>query len=173
MKKPKRTSAAVVKEQRAIQKVMDTADQKQGSANSKNRQTVQMEQYAQPGNSLPQQHLLKPGSENELRPAPRFLAQGYLGSNKLKDKVALITGGDSGIGRAVAILFAREGAHIALAYLCEHEDARETKRHIKKEGSKCLLIPGDIRTPEYCRHAVQRSIKKFGHIDILVNNAAF
>src|SRR5262249_52109501 len=93
---------------------------------------------------------------------------------KLADQVALITGGDSGIGRAVAVIYAREGADVAIVYLPEEQsDADEAKRAVEKEGRKCLLLPGDIRDPKFCRQAVERTIKEFGKLDILVNNAAF
>ena len=97
----------------------------------------------------------------------------YKGSEKLLDKVALITGGDSGIGRSVAVLFAREGADIALAYLDEHEDAEETKQAVEQEGRRCILLPGDVADPEFCKDAVERTVDEFGRLDVLVNNAAF
>jgi NAD(P)-dependent dehydrogenase (short-subunit alcohol dehydrogenase family) len=97
----------------------------------------------------------------------------YKGSDKLAEKVALITGADSGIGRAVAVLFAREGADVAVAYLNEHEDAEETKRAVENEGRRCILIPGDVSDPKYCKQAVARTVKELGQLDILVNNAAF
>src|SRR5213078_619404 len=99
---------------------------------------------------LPKQHLAKPGQEAELELAPMYDAPHYKGSDKLKDKVALITGADSGIGRAVAVLYAREGADIAVAYLNEHEDAEETKRAVEKEGRRCILISGDVSDSECC-----------------------
>jgi NAD(P)-dependent dehydrogenase (short-subunit alcohol dehydrogenase family) len=97
----------------------------------------------------------------------------YKGSEKLKDKVALITGADSGIGRAVAVLYAREGADIAAAYLNEHEDAEETRKAVEAEGRRCILISGDVADPEFCKEAVARTVKQLGRLDILVNNAAF
>ena len=97
----------------------------------------------------------------------------YKGSEKLKDKVALITGANSGIGRAVAVLFAREGADIAVAYLNEHEDAAETKKAVEKEGRRCIVISGDVADREFCKEAVSRTLKEFGQLDILINNAAF
>ena len=97
----------------------------------------------------------------------------YKGSEKLLDKVALITGGDSGIGRAVAVLFAREGADVAVAYLDEHEDARETNCAVEKEGRRCLLLSGDVADSEFCMEAVEKTVDEFGKLDILVNNAAF
>jgi NAD(P)-dependent dehydrogenase (short-subunit alcohol dehydrogenase family) len=97
----------------------------------------------------------------------------YKGSDKLKDMAALITGADSGIGRAVAVLFAREGADVAVAYLNEHEDAAETKRAVEKEGRRCILLSGDVANPKFCKEAVTRTVDAFGKLDILVNNAAF
>ena len=122
---------------------------------------------------LPKQHLSKPGSEADLRPQPLYDAPYYKGSDKLEGKVALITGGDSGIGRSVAVLFAREGANIAIAYLEEHEDAEETKRAVEKEGRECIALSGDVADPQFCKHAVEQTLAQFGKLDILVNNAAF
>jgi len=122
---------------------------------------------------MPAQHIDKPGLEAELELAPRFLAPQYEGSAKLRERVALITGGDSGIGRAVAVLFAREGADIAIVYLAEHEDAAETQRRVQAEGRRCLLIAGDVKDGAFCRQAVQRTVDELGHLDVLVNNAAF
>lgn len=104
---------------------------------------------------------------------PQFMAADYLGSAKLKGQVAIITGGDSGIGRAVAVLYAREGANVAIIYLNEHEDAQETKRHVEAEGGQCFLFSGDVRDAEFCRRTVEEIHTQFGRIDILVNNAAF
>jgi NAD(P)-dependent dehydrogenase (short-subunit alcohol dehydrogenase family) len=104
---------------------------------------------------------------------PRFDAPDYKGSGKLEGKVAIITGGDSGIGRSVAVLYAREGADVAIVYLAAHEDAEETKRCVEKEGRRCLLISGDVKDSNFCRQAVERTVKELGHLDILVNNAAF
>ena len=104
---------------------------------------------------------------------PQFEAPGYRGSGKLEGMAALITGGDSGIGRAVAVLYAREGADVAIVYLSSHEDAEETRRHVEQEGQRCLLIPGDVKDARFCQQAVEQTVKGFGHLDILVNNAAF
>ena len=125
--------------------------------------------------SLPAQHLDKPGVEAELELKPRFLAPDYEGSHKLRDKVALVTGGDSGIGRAVAVLFAREGADVAVAYLGggEDEDARETQRCVEAEGRRCLLLAGDVKDSAWCRQAVEQTVDTLGGLDVLVNNAAF
>jgi NAD(P)-dependent dehydrogenase (short-subunit alcohol dehydrogenase family) len=97
----------------------------------------------------------------------------YRGSDKLRDKVALITGADSGIGRAVAVLFAREGADVAIAYLDEHDDAKATRRAVEAEGRRAILIPGDVAQPDFARSAVERTVRELGGLDILVNNAAF
>jgi NAD(P)-dependent dehydrogenase (short-subunit alcohol dehydrogenase family) len=122
---------------------------------------------------MPAQHVQKPGHEAELQLQPRFLAPDYQGSCKLQGMAALITGGDSGIGRAVAVLFAREGADVAVAYLNEHEDAEETRRCVEAEGGHCVLLPGDVKDAAYCHDAVARTLDAFGKIDVLVNNAAF
>ena len=121
---------------------------------------------------LPRQHLKKPAHESQLSLAPRFQAPDYLGSGKLANKVALVTGGDSGIGRAVAVLFAREGADVAIVYLNEHDDARTTQEAVEREGRRCVLLPGDVRQPAFCRRAVATTIKRLGALDVLVNNAA-
>jgi NAD(P)-dependent dehydrogenase (short-subunit alcohol dehydrogenase family) len=113
----------------------------------------------------------QPGRESEMTPRPDYRPK-YPGVGKLKDKVALITGGDSGIGRAVAVAMAREGARIALVYLDEHEDARETVRLVEQEGSRAISISGDIGEEALCREAVERTLAAFGRLDILVNNAA-
>lgn len=128
----------------------------------------------QPKSPMPAQHQDKPGLESKLRPRPEYEAPLYRGSGKLQNKTALITGGDSGIGRAVAVLYAREGARVAIVYLPEEErDAKETKQTVEAAGGRALLIPGDVRKAEFCRRAVELTVKEFGGLDILVNNAAF
>ncbi|MCU1307439.1 MAG: family oxidoreductase [Acidobacteriaceae bacterium] len=123
---------------------------------------------------LPEQHQPKPGIEAEIKPRPAYEAPKYKGSEKLKDKVAIVTGGDSGIGRAVAVLYAREGADVAIVYLDEEQsDAEETQRAVEKEGRRAVLIPGDVTDPESCFDVVQQTLEEFGKIDVLVNNAAF
>lgn len=114
----------------------------------------------------------QPGSEKKMEPAPQAESPEYVGSGKLKEKVALITGGDSGIGRAVAILFAREGAAVAISYLDEHEDANETGRLVEAEGGRCLLLPGNIEDAGWCAQLVDDTVAEYGRLDILVNNAA-
>lgn len=120
----------------------------------------------------PQQQEQRPGIEAEMTPQPEFDRPEYRGSGKLTGKVALITGGDSGIGRSVAIHYAKEGADVAIVYLNEHEDARETQRLVEQQGRRCLAIAGDIGDETLCQQAVQQTIKEFGHLDILINNAA-
>ncbi|MGE8145340.1 SDR family oxidoreductase [Pseudomonas frederiksbergensis] len=114
-----------------------------------------------------------PGSQKKMDPYPDCGEQSYKGSGRLQGKIALITGGDSGIGRAVAIAFAREGADVAIAYLNEHEDAEETARWVEQAGRQCLLLPGDLAQKDQCYGIVSKTVERFGHIDVLVNNAAF
>ena len=129
---------------------------------------------AHPKPPMPKQHQDYPGIEAKVHPRPQFSAPLYKGSGKLKGKVALISGGDSGIGRAVAVLFAREGADVAIMYLPEEErDATETRAAIQAEGRRALLLPGDVVDPEYCERCVDSVVDELGAIDILVNNAAF
>jgi NAD(P)-dependent dehydrogenase (short-subunit alcohol dehydrogenase family) len=120
----------------------------------------------------PQSQSQKPGSQAKMTPKPLIDNPEYRAAGKLKDKVALITGGDSGIGASVAVLYAREGADVAIVYLNEEEDARETKQIIEKYGQKCLLISGDVGSEAFCRQAVEKVVQQFGKLDILVNNAA-
>jgi len=128
----------------------------------------------QPKAPYPKQKQPKPGIEAKMQPRPRYQAPEYKAAGKLRNKAALITGGDSGIGRAVAVLYAREGADVALVYLPEEQhDAEETCRAVQESGRRCLLIPGDVADAEFCEQAVQRCADEFGKLDILVNNAAF
>ncbi len=120
----------------------------------------------------PQHQRRQPGRQYKMRPQPKSGASDYVGCGKLRDRVALITGGDSGIGRAVAVLYAKEGADVAVVYLEEHKDARETKRLVEAQGRRCVLIAGDIGDESFCRSAVSQTKRELGRIDILVNNAA-
>jgi NAD(P)-dependent dehydrogenase (short-subunit alcohol dehydrogenase family) len=121
---------------------------------------------------FPDQKQEVPGYESEMKPKPEVIRASYKGSEKLKNKTALITGGDSGIGRSVAVHFAKEGADVAIVYLEEHEDAEETKKMVEAEGKKCLLIPGDIKDRDFCKDAVEKTVKELGKLNILINNAA-
>src|SRR5688572_8503629 len=128
----------------------------------------------EPKGAMPPQEQPKPGIESKMTPRPHYLAPLYKGAGKLQGKVALITGGDSGIGRAVAVLYARERADVAIVYLKEEQsDAEETRRAVEKEGRQCLLVPGDVTDATFCHEAVRRTVKDLGRLDILVNNAAY
>lgn len=130
-------------------------------------------QEKQPKPPFPEQPQNPPGLESEMDPKPDYGEDSYRGSGKLQGKAAIITGGDSGIGRAVALAFAREGADVLIAYLDEEPDAQETVRIVEKEGRKCVAIGGDIQQESHCQQIVERAISEFGKLDILVNNAAF
>lgn len=121
----------------------------------------------------PKQSQSHPGSSEQMEPKPDYGEQSYKGTNRLKDRVALITGGDSGIGRAVALAFAREGADVLISYLEEEEDAHETERLVREAGRKAVRLPGDICDETHCRQMVERAFGDFGKLDILVNNAAY
>jgi NAD(P)-dependent dehydrogenase (short-subunit alcohol dehydrogenase family) len=122
---------------------------------------------------FPHQQQEPPGFTQELEPRPDHGEQSYRGSGKLQRRAALITGADSGIGRAVAIAFAREGADVLISYLCEHDDAKETARWVEEAGRRAILVAGDVQDPTHCRRLVDRAMKEFGKLDILVNNAAY
>ncbi len=160
----------VANKQKAIQ---SRQDQKDGSMQKAESDEAAQTGIPQPAPPFPEQHLAKPGIEAEMELKPKFMAEQYKGSGKLEGMSAIVTGADSGIGRAVAVLFAREGADVAVMYLNEHEDAAETKRCIEAEGRRCITIPGDVKDAAFCNEAVEKVVAEFGRLDILVNNAAF
>ena len=166
-------AADAVEKQHRIQVEVDENDRERPEGKDEKGGAMQAGARAYPVPPFPQQHQAKPGDEAALEPAPLYDAPFWRGSGKLEGMVALITGGDSGIGRAVAVLFAREGADVAVCYLSEDEDAEETRLAVADEGRRCLLIPGDVASEEHCREAVAAVIETFGRLDILVNNAAF
>lgn len=158
--------------QKKIQAKVDANDNKKHKKPRK--EAMQAGARVYPAPPFPKQHQKKPGLEYVLNPAPMYDAPFYIGSEKLKNKVAIITGGDSGIGRSVAVLFAREGADVVICYLkTEEKDAQYTKEAIEAEGRKCILIAGDVSRQKFCVDVVAKTVKKFGKLDILVNNAAF
>ncbi len=122
--------------------------------------------------SFPAQNQSQPGDEHKMMPEPEIIRKDYKGSGKLKGKIALITGGDSGIGRSAAVHFAREGADVAIVYLDENKDAKDTKKMIEKEGQKCLLLSGDVKNERFCKDVVDKTVSELGGLNILVNNAA-
>jgi hypothetical protein len=148
-------------------------DKQQGGSKQGSAEHIQTGARDYPTGPLSSQQLDKPGSEASMQLKPQFLAPDYCGIGKLAGLVAVVTGGDSGIGRAVAVLYAREGADVAVIYLNEHEDANETKRYVEAEGQTCLLIAGDVRDQQFCLDAADQVAARFGRIDVLVNNAAF
>lgn len=161
----------VANKQKAIQNRQDQIDGSMQKAESKD-EAVQTG-VRQPETPMPAQHLAKPGIEAQMELKPKFMAEGYKGSGKLEGMSAIVTGADSGIGRAVAVLFAREGADVAVMYLNEHEDAEETRRCVEAEGRRCVTIPGDVKDAAFCNEAVEKVVAEFGRLDVLVNNAAF
>jgi len=169
---PDERAQDAVRQQCEIQQEVARDDRAAGEEGSFGAMQAGARRYPEP--PLPEQHQAKPGAEFRLQPAPMYDAPYYKGSDKLKDQVAIITGGDSGIGRSVAVLFAREGADVAIVHLkAEAKDAETTKEAVEKEGRRCLLIAGDVRERDCCRAAVKQTVDAFGKLDILVNNAAF
>lgn len=165
---PEKNAAA---RQITIQRQIRGADKKHPKKNPGEAMQAGAQEYPAP--PFPRQHQSKPGSEAALNPAPMYEAPFYIGSRKLDKKVTLITGGDSGIGRAVAILFAREGGDIAIGHLNEKRHARTTQQGVEAEGRRCLVIAGDVSDQKFCEKADQQAVNEFGRLDILVNNAAF
>ncbi len=175
MKKYQEQAEATAKKQREIQDYIEQIDKKQkdGKKKQKKKEGVQAGERKEPESPMPGQHLQKPGREEDLELEPQYMAPDYEGSKKLENKKAIVTGGDSGIGRAVAILFAREGADVAIVYLNEHEDAEKTKQLIEEEGQKAMLFSGDVSEAAFCEDVVSSVIDAWGKINILVNNAGF
>ena len=170
-RKVSKQASATVARQRSIQSKTDARDARKPKP-SPQKKAVQAGPRKEPAPPLPMQHLAKPGRESDLNPRPRFEAPDYRGSGKLDGYVAIVTGGDSGIGRGVAVLFAREGADVAIVYLSEDGDAEETAQHVENEGRRCLLIKGDVKDARFCREAVEKTVRKLGRLDVLVNTAA-
>jgi len=166
---------AVAREEREIQAGVDAREARSFEPKGEEKEARPPRTGAReyPAPPFPKQHLKKPGEEADLELKPLWDAPYYKGSGKLQDMVALVTGGDSGIGRAIAVLFAREGADVAIAYLEESEDAELTRAAVEKEGRRAILLPGDVGDPAYCRAAVEKTVAELGKLDILVNNAVF
>src|SRR5919106_2633163 len=141
--------------------------------NMSNQSETRYPKEVGPKPPFPEQEQEPVGLESDMEPRPDYGEESYRGSGKLQGKAAVITGGDSGIGRAVALAFAREGADVLISYLDEHSDAEETVRIVEKEGRRCIAVPGDIGNEAHCRQLVERAIQEFGRLDILVNNAAY
>lgn len=165
---------AALRRQREIQAQQDRLDEAAGHGpSSEAGQPPQTALRPYPAPPFDERHLDKPGIEGEMKLAPQFMAPDYRGSGKLEGRVAIVTGGDSGIGRAVAVLFAREGADVAVFYLAAQQDAEETRRCVQAEGRRCELFAGDVKDAQWCAQAVDEAVRRLGRLDILVNNAAF
>jgi NAD(P)-dependent dehydrogenase (short-subunit alcohol dehydrogenase family) len=172
-----RTRSETREVSQSAQKHAEEKEQQRKPQPSKQKQSQEAQQpttMREPAPPYPPQHQSHPGLEAEIEPRPHYEAPAYKAAGKLEGKNALVTGGDSGIGRSVAVLYAREGANVAIVYLpSEEEDARETQRAIEAEGRRALLIPGDVTDPDFCERAVQETVNEFGTLDLLVNNAGF
>lgn len=166
--KARRKGEQVAREQREVQDVIDAKPKKAAK-----KAPAKTAARKQPRNPMPAQHLEKPGNEHELELAPRYMAPDYKGSGKLEGMAAIVTGADSGIGRSVAVLFAREGCDVAVLHLDEDEDAEVTRKAVEAEGARCLVLAGDVGDTKFCEKAVKKVLKDFGRLDVLVNNAAF
>ena len=166
------SSNSAVRKQQDVQREVANDDAQQKDK-SKPEGAMQAGARLYPEPPFPKQHQAKPGHEHRLDPAPLYDAPFYIGSGKLDGKVALITGGDSGIGRSVAVLYAREGADVAIIHVGEDKDAKDTAAAVEKEGKRALIIRGDVRDSAFCTKAVEQTVDELGQLDILVNNAAF
>lgn len=164
-------SARTAGKQRRLQSGIDAKQHTSRSKSDPGPAQTGARRYPVP--PFPKQHLPKPGKEAVLDPEPMYDAPFYKGSEKLLDKIAVITGGDSGIGRAVATLFAREGADVVVVYLDEHGDAQTTQQAVEAEGRRCITVAGDVTDADFCREVIEQCVEQFGGLDILVNNAAF
>ncbi|WP_192257808.1 SDR family oxidoreductase [Mesorhizobium silamurunense] len=169
----KTDSSKTVSRQRSVQRQADATDRARSNGKSGSQGAMQAGARQYPVPPFPKRHHPKPGEEWAIEPAPLYDAPFWQGSGKLAGKVALITGGDSGIGRAVAVLFGREGADVAIVYLSEDRDAKATKAAVEAEGRRCVTLRGDVARRAFCRKAVEQTVKKLGRLDVLVNNAAF
>lgn len=169
--KTKTDTSKATQTQRRVQRKVDADDRRKAQSRPDGAMQAGARRYPEP--PFPKQHHPKPGEEWQIKPQPLYDAPFWQGSQKLEGKVALITGGDSGIGRAVAVLFAREGADIAIVYLSEDRDAEVTKHAVEAEGRRCLTLRGDVSRRAFCRRAVAATVKQLGGLDVLVNNAAF
>lgn len=167
-----REAETAAEQGREIQALIDAREAK-SSGDDDTDKAVQAGAREYPAPPFPKQHQKKPGEEHRLDPAPMYDAPFWKGSGKLQGFAALITGADSGIGRAVAVLFAREGADVAICHLDEKRDAEETKKAVEAEGRKAIVLAGDVADPAFSKHAVDETLKAFGRLDVLVNNAAF
>ena len=165
------SSSSAVKKQQDVQTEVADSDAKGRNGKPEGAMQAGARDYPEP--PFPKQHQAKPGHEFKIDPPPMYDAPFYLGSKKLDGKVALVTGGDSGIGRSVAVLFAREGANVAIVHVGEDRDANDTAAAIKAEGKASLVIKGDVRDAKFCQGAVEQVVKELGRLDVLVNNAAF
>ena len=172
-KPPADPSESTARKQRRIQAEQDARDSSKAKKEGGEKKPAVQAGARRHPDKLPAQHLGKPGHEADLELAPQFMAPDYRGSGKLEGFATIVTGGDSGIGRAVAVLFAREGADVTVAYLDEHDDAAETKRCIEAEGRRCVLVAGDVKKSKFADKVVRKTIDAFGRLDVLVNNAAF
>ena len=160
--------------ERQIQKDVEQAEARSFAGDDKPaRKAMQAGARAYPEPPFPAQHQQKPGNEAQLDPAPLYDAPFYKGSGKLEGKVALVTGADSGIGRAVAVLFAREGADVVVCHLDEADDAEVTRRAVEREGRRCMVLAGDVADPAFAQEAVHQAVETLGALDVLVNNAGF
>ncbi len=171
MKKYRMDAEKLAVKHRKIQDEIAAADKKNSGKKKEKVMQAGARKYPEP--DAFSTHLKKPGKQKDLAVQPMCDAPYYKGSGKLQDMVAIITGGDSGIGRAVAVLFAREGADVSIVYLSEHEDAAQTKEMVENEGRSCLLIPGNVADKSFCDYAITQTVKEFGKLNVLVNNAAF